>query len=1111
MTKPISLGPFELHAIIGRGGMGEVWRGLHIAEGEPVAVKVLTRDGARRDEYLESFHNEVRAVAGLSHPNIVTPLDFGEVTAEQSAASGGALAAGSPYIVMELALRGSLRKYQEALRWPQVQTALLVVLEALGHAHAAGIIHRDLKPANILVGCRGAEPGLKLTDFGLARSSDAADRAGSQESGWGTPHYMAPEQFRGYWRDYGPWTDLYSLGIMAFELVDGTLPFSASNAMGFAKAHSMDAPRQIQPRFDLPHGFIQWIDRLLQKAPEDRFQCAADAAHSLILLGDPDNMDAADVRVIPELSSRPTPLTEVPAAYDTQVDRVETERMDDAAQTSASGLDFDAFASQWIVTGQPIQIRVPPMPSSWERRDVDLGTRQLLGAGLGLFGLRTIPLVGREHERNVLWDLLKDVRETRQLRIAIIRGAAGTGKSRLAEWIARRANETGAAKTMHAVHSGMGSPSDGISRMLATATRCLGLRRDELLERAETLLRRDPFTRDIDARAFADFLAPSGPEVALPTQNTLRISRVDQRYGLLRRYLEATSVDRPYVIVIDDAQWGPDALMFLNYLVERAETQPVPVLFILTVREESLAFRESESAMLERMQQHPRTTTLNLSPLTQVEIDRLVRDLLYLDGRLADQVEDRSGGNPLFAVQIVGDMVARGKLMFGPKGFILGDGETVEIPDDIHALWRSRVFRLVASRPESDLIALEIAAALGLEIQREEWALACDLTGIQPPMDLVGILLSEGLAERRDDGWAFSHGLLRESIQKDAEEQGRWEAVNAACVEMLFRRYPRREFPFSDRMARHLEQANELKASLPHRLAAAETRVERCEFDEATRHLRAFWGLARTLPVKLADPLRGQAHLIEAQMHLQQGHLGEAFRQAETGSIEARKNKWDTLALALALQGECMLAQMDLHRAANLFQKALDIGTAQPRVRARALLGMGRVRQAQAQFDVAATLMEKARATFVSEADHVGEGRCLNGLGDVMRQTRRYREARDFSRDAMAVFERLEHQIGVADCQNDLAELYREEGQIERGLEWNMKAIQLYESLGSDDSMTARVTLALLLRDGKRPSEALLVLSQVADHHRATRNLHSFAVVAIHAISCHALMRSWRT
>ena len=105
MNKPIPLGPFELRHVIGRGGMGEVWSGLHIAEGIPVAIKVVTAEGARKDSYLDSFRNEVRAVAALHHPGIVAPLEYGAIDLEAEEASGGKLVAGSPYIAMELALR----------------------------------------------------------------------------------------------------------------------------------------------------------------------------------------------------------------------------------------------------------------------------------------------------------------------------------------------------------------------------------------------------------------------------------------------------------------------------------------------------------------------------------------------------------------------------------------------------------------------------------------------------------------------------------------------------------------------------------------------------------------------------------------------------------------------------------------------------------------------------------------------------------------------------------------------------------------------------------------------------------------------------------------------
>lgn len=1107
MTQRFHIGPFELHDIIGRGGMGEVWSGVHVAEGEPVAVKVLTQEGARRQEYVEGFHNEVRAVAGLNHPHIVTPLDYGEISERQARDSAGKLLAGSPYIVMELALRGTLRKYQEAMRWPQVKSALLVILDALAHAHAAGIVHRDLKPANILVGCPGPEPGIKLTDFGLARLSHSFDREGSQEAGWGTPHYMAPEQFRGHWRDYGPWTDLYAVGVMAFELVDGNLPFMADSAMGFAKAHSMDAPKAFQPRFSVPAGFDAWLTRLLQKDPEDRFVTAADAAHALLQLRD--TAPIGDARTIPEVVVVPTSVTaQMHFADDSIEDRTATTQLLDGPRTQNENIDFDELAAV-PKSGTPMPVRLPPMPATWRRKDEDTTHRQLLGAGLGLFGLRSIPLVGREHERDVLWQKLRQVREQRQLQVVVVRGPAGTGKSRLAEWIARRAHETGAANVMHASHSGMGTPSDGIGRMLGRYTRCLGLRREEIVSRASSYLRKHANASDVDPRAFADFIAPSGPEVALASGITQIIARTDQRYGLVRKFLEVGPGERPFVVVLDDVQWGSDALMFTQYLLDRADAQNVPALLILTVREESLAFRETEEAMLQQLQARERVTTLHLQALNADEIDRLVRKLLYLDGELADEIEDRSGGNPLFAVQMVGELVSRGKLQFGPRGFILKDQEKLEIPDDIHALWRSRVFRLVAARPANDLVALEIAAALGNDIEREEWNLACTLAQITPPHDLIGALQAEGLAEHRDEGWAFSHGLLRESIQRDAEIEGRWEAVNAAAVEMLFRRYPRREFPFHDRIAEHLQRASEIDASLIHRIEAAHTRAERCEFDEAKRHLKTFWAESRNLGMPANDPRRGKALIAEATLHLQQGHLAEALRQAENAAIEARKHRWDCLPLAQITQAECHLARLQLDKAAQMFERALENLSEHPRVTARASLGLGRVRAAQGAYDAAIALTESAQQIFREQNDLVGQARSLNTLGDIMRETRRYREARDFSRNAMQLFEKIGHLIGVADCQNDLADLYRAEGHTARGIQWCVKAIQLFESLGSDESMAARITLGLLLRDGKRPQEALSVFAQVAAHHRATRNPQAFAITVIHAVSCHAMLGQW--
>ena len=257
--------------------MGEVWRGVHVDSGQDIAVKVLMRRGAARPQYVSAFRHEIASVAALSHPNIVHVLDHGLVTKEAEVASRHRMSAGSPYLVMEYASHGSLADYTNSLRWGELRAILLTILDALAHAHARGMIHRDLKPQNVLVGC---EHGLALTDFGLAHTLYDVDQS-EERAGWGTPAYMAPEQFRALWRSYGPWTDLYALGVMAYELATGKLPFVADKHWALGRAHIMFPVPPMTPLFEVPDGFERWVEHMMQKLPRDRFQFAADAAYAL--------------------------------------------------------------------------------------------------------------------------------------------------------------------------------------------------------------------------------------------------------------------------------------------------------------------------------------------------------------------------------------------------------------------------------------------------------------------------------------------------------------------------------------------------------------------------------------------------------------------------------------------------------------------------------------------------------------------------------------------------------------------------------------------------------------------------------------------------------------
>jgi serine/threonine protein kinase len=256
------VGRYELRAQLARGGMATVY--LARRDGRDVALKELTLDPDGDPALAERFALEARVAAALRHPNVVRVLE--------SFRSGG-----RSYIAMEHVEGGSLRAHRGRLAVEQVAGALADVLAALDHIEQRGIVHRDIKPENLLVAADGR---VKLADFGVAKACGVAPaRLTADGRTVGTPSYMAPEQAMGH--EVGPWTDLYSLGVVAYELLVGELPFKNTDwSVLIQHIHQpVPAPRALRP--DLDPALERWLLRLLEKQPEARFASAREALDEL--------------------------------------------------------------------------------------------------------------------------------------------------------------------------------------------------------------------------------------------------------------------------------------------------------------------------------------------------------------------------------------------------------------------------------------------------------------------------------------------------------------------------------------------------------------------------------------------------------------------------------------------------------------------------------------------------------------------------------------------------------------------------------------------------------------------------------------------------------------
>jgi serine/threonine-protein kinase len=267
---------YRLGAVLGRGGMAEVYDGFDERLHRPVAVKVLLPEMAARADVRRRFEDEARAAARLVHPNVVGVFDSGEDGPD------GAL----PYLVMERlpgeTMADRMRAASSAGTPLDVEWVLRVagdVLLALGAAHAAALVHRDVKPGNVLIAADGCA---KVADFGIAKSLEvaAAGDLTSTNQLLGTPAYVAPERIEGL-----PATvesDLYAVGVLLYEALAGVKPFTGSTAVAMAYSIRHDTPEPLASlRPDLPPSLVAAVERAMARAPEDRFSSAAALAAAL--------------------------------------------------------------------------------------------------------------------------------------------------------------------------------------------------------------------------------------------------------------------------------------------------------------------------------------------------------------------------------------------------------------------------------------------------------------------------------------------------------------------------------------------------------------------------------------------------------------------------------------------------------------------------------------------------------------------------------------------------------------------------------------------------------------------------------------------------------------
>jgi serine/threonine protein kinase len=806
---------YRAEALLGRGGMGEVWRCFDIDEEREVAIKAIRAEFLSDPGAARLFHSEVVAVARLNHPGIIPVYDL--IRDPNSAT----------LLVMAYRDGPSLGSLTNAeLTWSFIVEVLAQLLEALAYAHARGVLHLDIKPENVLVEQRESQLRATLLDFGIARvrrPGRGIERWFERDAVIGTVEYMAPEQCSGTFERLGPWSDLFSVGAMAYELCCGQRAFPGASQPTAMVRRLTDPPPRLHPNAEgVPPDFADLCATLLANEPRDRPLNAAEALQLLRAV------DPAASRV---LLSCPIaqPTAEAVTARETS--------------TTSATVPLDAMRSSF-----PAASELPPVPPfslpfasghfleitfSGEAEEAFTADPEMPSFGAyGLFGLRDLPVLGRTEERRAVWNAVKAVVLEQRPRLLLLEGPAGVGKSRLARDAMERAVELGICVPMQTSWSPDGSGDEGLRGLLENLLDTRGTPAPQVQARLDFWLDRIPGEHHAFSREIELSLRPprnAAPDADLPVRTAIEaIAR-------------ATTL-RPVLLWLDDVQWSRgEAETLLSAL--SAKDPPLAVCVIATVRAEEIGDLDAYKALT----QASFAERVRLDPLDLEATQRLVRGLLDVDEELCDFLSARAEGNPLFVTQLVRQLVIAEAVERRDGRYRLTRAfDLSSVPADIRAVWNRRVDQSGARERDLGALAL-VRDRVSLEVA-EEMGRTFAMKGsghsswIPPPSSGIGApvsssqvssgrgrvsaisfetslarALSAGLLRIEGGAYVWTHGLLREHLLKSLHPETARElhAIAAAALAPLIDREDVQE-----ERALHLRRAGQAREACESMLEA---------------------------------------------------------------------------------------------------------------------------------------------------------------------------------------------------------------------------------------------------------------------------------------------------
>lgn len=779
-------GIYRIERLLGRGGMGAVYLARHILLRDLVAIKILPRSLSDSTEWLQRFVREGRAARQLKHPNAVTVLEL-RVAAD-----------GTTYMVQEYVPGETLRAVLKR-RGSFALDAALEVLAPIGSvldvAHAQGVVHRDLKPENVMIGVdEDGAPFVKVLDLGIAKLREGATGEKAIATALtlpgqtvGTPYYMSPEQWGETPRDGGleidGRADVYSLGIIAYEIVGGGLPFRGRTIHEVQKEHLHRTPRPLHSFLvGIPPAVSAVVARALAKDRADRYATAGDFIGALKAAAAEAGVGNAQV-------------AESPSQTD--------------ATTGAGTYRVTHWASQRTLA----RTSNPDLP------------------GLDRFVGRKGPL--DELKRRLEWAMAGECQ------LVVVSGEPGVGKSRLLDEAQRMAIASGARvfrgrfQETDRAYAFQGF-ADAIAASLRAAPSVFDSDRVDLGDLAADLASVFPaLTELLEARQ----------GVTLSTGLATLSRRSEDRtyiFELIARTFVRLAANKALVLLFEDLHAADLSVEAIEYLVRRLGS--TPALLVCTYRDRDVDRSHPLARLIDALRGDHRFVAIPLEGLTEAELRLFVETALGspdVSPALIDRLFDATKGNPYFTKELLRTLVETRTLRRDESGIWALPGEAElgaeRLPGSVQQAIEERLEHL----PAAELEVLGIAAVLGRAF---DYDLLEQVVGNADEVErCVENLVGGGFLvedhDARADRLAFSSGLLREVLYARLSRRRR-KALHRRSAEKLEARHTRRIQRVLPQLVYHYAACDEAQRVVECATRLARLSMDMCSPEAAARAVR---------------------------------------------------------------------------------------------------------------------------------------------------------------------------------------------------------------------------------------------------------------------------------